>query len=129
MISTSLLRERFYGSLQGLTKKEISQFIHGFGDEGKWSGGWMDSVFNIETDKQIFQRLNEFRSILKEHEGKTVVVVTHGGTIRILLKLFYFSSDFIKNLPIKNTSCFILKKKNNRYELKITPSGFLPLKL
>lgn len=117
--STALLRERFYGSLQGLTKREITQFINGFGEEGKWAGGWMDEVFSIETDEQIIQRLQAFVRGLEQYRGKTVVVVTHGGTIRILLRLFDIAQGLVENFTLKNTDCLVLKEKNGRYELRV----------
>lgn len=121
LVSTKLLRERSFGKLAGLTRDEIKGFVNFFGEEGKWSGSWLDGVFNIETDEQICKRLQVLVSGLKKYKNETVIIVTHGGTIKILLKLFKFDEDFVTNLNIKNTACLVLKKKNGQY--KIIPSA------
>lgn len=113
VVTTRHLRERHFGSLQGLTRREIVRFIPGFGEEGRWTGGWFDSILGIETDVMMEKRIGYFiEEDVQQHKNKTVVFVTHGGTIRMILKVFGFDEVLVKNLNIKNTSCITLIKRH-----------------
>lgn len=117
VIKTKFLRERYFGKLQGLKIKEIKADIFRYGEEGFWNGSWLDKIFEIETSEQIKKRLTHFFILLKKHKNQTVLLVTHGGTIREILNFLNFDKNFVRNLSIPNTSCLALKRGNNGYEL------------
>lgn len=117
MMTTFLLRERNYGKLQGLTRREISVDVHRFGEADFWNGGWLDELFDIETDMEIEERIKALMRQMGEYRGKDLLFVTHGGTIRAILITLGFPKDFVAALSITNTAFFALEKKNGRYKL------------
>jgi probable phosphoglycerate mutase len=73
-IADSGLREIDVGSWSGLTKAEIQE---------RFAGAWPDDA---ETSEAHAARVRAAASrILREHAQGTVLLVTHGGTIRALL--------------------------------------------
>ena len=75
------LREIDVGSWSGLTRDEVeAQFPEGF---ARWRGG--EIGHDGETSEELTERVVEtVERIAAAHEGQTVVVVTHGGSIRAL---------------------------------------------
>jgi len=75
------LREIDVGSWSGLTRDEVeAQFPEGF---ARWQGG--EIGHDGETSEELTERVVEtVQRIAAAHEGRTVVVVTHGGSIRAL---------------------------------------------
>ncbi len=100
------LRERYFGSFQG------EQFPLSLAE--------FTPPRETETPEAIAIRLTDFLAeIEKKHQNKTVLLVSHGFTIRVLMSL-------LKQLPIsnletldeiKNTSLSIAQMKENRYEI------------
>ena len=67
------LRERSFGSWEGLTRAEIAER---FPDLGHHDG---------ETDEQVSERVLEaVRRIVDSHPGEEVLVVSHGGALNAL---------------------------------------------
>jgi broad specificity phosphatase PhoE len=97
-----LLRERAYGKYEGLLREEMmKEFPNHTISQIASLGmpGW-------ETDTQVQQRgLEAVKKIAAKHPGQRVLVVSHGGTIRLIL------AHFLKEQPafIKNTSVSILR--------------------
>jgi broad specificity phosphatase PhoE len=72
------LREKDFGTWEGLTDTEIFERFPQAHD-----GPWGDA----ETGEQLAERvLGALRRIGAEHPGGTVVVVTHGGPLRAVLR-------------------------------------------
>ncbi len=75
------IREVGAGTLEG---KSITKFIAARGDLSNWFNTTTDG---IEPYMSIKERSNEFMAdILKEYQGRTVIVVTHGGVMGIAHK-------------------------------------------
>lgn len=88
------LNERNYGDFTGKNKWEIEKE---YGEEQfeKWRRGWDDPVPNGETLKDVYERVVPYyqEKILPELEnGKNVLVVAHGNSLRALVK-------FLENIP------------------------------
>ena len=74
------LRERFYGKAEGLSSEDIRSTFKDFYEyEGKSAGH--------ESYEEIEERIwQTFKNHRKSHEHKNVVIVGHGGSLRMLLK-------------------------------------------
>jgi len=114
---TSLLRERYFGTLQGKTYDEIREFVHGFGEQNKFALRGREKEFGAETDEDIFARLKVFHSLMAKYQDKTVLVFSHGGLIRLLLRSLGVPQEITDTINLKNAAPMTLLKKGDRYEL------------
>jgi broad specificity phosphatase PhoE len=65
------LRERSFGSWEGLTREQIADHAHRPDD--------------AETDDEVRERVLEaIQAIADEHPGETILVVSHGGALNTL---------------------------------------------
>lgn len=100
--TSELLRERNFGHLQGKSEKEWDSVFKKLSDEQKFS--YKHSP-QIESDEELVNRLLRFiREVAIRYPGKNVLVVTHGGVIRV--SLYKFGIGDYKSLPpgsVKNT--------------------------
>ena len=95
IIFTSKLRERNHGIFEGKTAEEMTgareklqiEFEH-FKPEGGES--------HVEVQERI-QKL--YHQLISKHVHETVLLVSHGGTIRALLLLIFKESFSIDNYP------------------------------
>ncbi|WP_018132446.1 histidine phosphatase family protein [Effusibacillus pohliae] len=75
------LRERNYGSLEGMTRDEIEARY-----PGVLSQPDQHPIPGLETYEALSQRVREtVESIAQRHPGKRILIVTHGGTINAFL--------------------------------------------
>ena len=80
IIFDEALRERFMGEAEGLTYEETKERFDPWKSYDESSG-------NMETVRQLEERVSEsFANHKKNHGHKNVVIVSHGGAIRWLLK-------------------------------------------
>jgi glucosyl-3-phosphoglycerate phosphatase len=77
------LRERGFGSWEGLTTDEIEEQ---FADSHKrWIAGEGAGADDAETFEDFSARVNEFLAdVLRLHPGEEVLVISHGGSIRVI---------------------------------------------
>lgn len=74
-------REINVGPWQGLTRKEIDRRFPGFVDNDMRPPGY-------EADESVFERVRfGLISLADEHEGKTGLIVTHSGVIRVMRRV------------------------------------------
>lgn len=100
------LREIHLGDWEGMTAEEVdSLYNNGY---QRWLK--KPSICHIPKCEKLFdfrkRVLGRVREIARQNEGKTVLLVTHGGAITALLSE-WLKSDFdtlILNLEIENTS-------------------------
>lgn len=102
--TTEILRERNFGHLEGQSNervKEIQKIIASLEESERFSYKHHPS---IESDAEVVERLLTFiREMSVANLGKNVLVVTHGGVIRVLaIKLGLFSHA--DNVKVKNLS-------------------------
>lgn len=82
---TEALRELCYGSLEGLTWDELiaqgrEEWLR------RWNAGQAEAPPGGEALADAWARADRFLScILLRHPGETVLVVTHGGLLRLLI--------------------------------------------
>jgi broad specificity phosphatase PhoE len=77
------LRERSFGSWEGLTTAEIEER---FADSHRrWRDGASAGADDAETFEDFFTRVNGFLAdLLRLHAGENVLVISHGGSIRVI---------------------------------------------
>jgi broad specificity phosphatase PhoE len=89
------LREKHFGSWEGLTREEIrDRFPHAI--RGRWGDG-------ESTDEMAERVLGGLRRIAARHDGRVVLVVSHGGPLRAVQHRVGADPD----LPIVN--CHVLR--------------------
>ncbi|MBL0387014.1 histidine phosphatase family protein [Tumebacillus sp. ITR2] len=75
------LMERSYGELEGWTRDEILAKYPDF-----WGPGKKYPVPGLETFEELAERASKtIHEIVAEHEGRNVLIVSHGGTINAFL--------------------------------------------
>lgn len=88
--TSKLLRERSYGHFEGGPSKEYRDMVRHLMEQVKqlpeaeqWKFKFADDV---ESDEELINRfLVQLREIAVAYAGKTVLIVTHGGCIRMFL--------------------------------------------
>lgn len=91
--TNNLLRERYFGHLEGKPNDEYRNWAKAFKDltdEERFTSKISD---DIESDEEIATRLLQFiREIAIGNPGKTILAVSHGGIIKTLLIHLGFGS-------------------------------------
>jgi broad specificity phosphatase PhoE len=77
------LRERGFGSWEGLTTSEIEER---FSDSHRrWHAGDGHGAEDAETFEDFSARVNDFLAdVLRLHPGEEVLVISHGGSMRVI---------------------------------------------
>ena len=77
------LRERGFGEWEGLTSTEIEER---FGEaDQRWRAGEGPGADDAEPFEDFSARINDFLAdVLRLHPGEQVLVVSHGGSIRVI---------------------------------------------
>ena len=77
------LRERGFGSWEGLTMPEIEERFAE--SHRRWRGGEGPGADDAETFEDFSARVNDFLAdVLRLHPGDEVLVISHGGSIRVI---------------------------------------------
>jgi broad specificity phosphatase PhoE len=77
------LRERGFGSWEGLTRAEIEQRD---GEAlARWQAGEGHGAHDAEPFETFEERMRHFlEDVLERHRGERVLVIAHGGSIRVI---------------------------------------------
>lgn len=106
------LNERDYGDFSGQNKDEVKSR---FGEEKFFAvrRGFFDKPANGESLKDVYDRVSHYfeKNILPIiKQGKSVLVVAHGNSLRALIKLLEnISDDEISKVEIKTASPIVYK--------------------
>ena len=77
------LRERSFGSWEGLTTSEIEERFAN--SHRRWQAGEGAGADDAEAFEHFFARVTEFLAdVLRLHPGQEVLVISHGGSIRVI---------------------------------------------
>jgi broad specificity phosphatase PhoE len=127
VISTELLRERFWGNLQGRKEKfdEIAELrrLLGYFDKLTYTERFhVRLVPDMESDAELIARFESFlRKRVSVYQGQNVLVVSHSNAMRTLLVHFGFASH--QELPsgaISNTGYFVLESDGTEFIVRET---------
>jgi len=106
LLKTPLLRERNWGALEGLTRDEIKT---GFPDDAaRLASGDPDyAPAGGESKNQVRTRVQGLLdSLVRENQGKTILVVTHGGICAMALRIV-LGTDMASRAPFRIDNCSI----------------------
>lgn len=121
IIKTSKLRERYLGKLEKRKSAEVEK-AYGlkklFSEFWDFNAGSKNESLKIERVADIEKKLRSFFDELKKYKDRTVLVVSHGGTMRRILTMMGHDIGFVKKLQIKNTAILHLIKEKGGYKLK-----------
>ena len=103
------LREKNLGVFEGLTSEEAKKKHPEIFRLFKTAGSEY-VITNGESTQQLLERALEFlEEIRQNHPNERVILVTHGGVVRVLIKHFLgISLDSATRFLIKNTGLFRL---------------------
>ncbi|WP_028545408.1 histidine phosphatase family protein [Paenibacillus taiwanensis] len=103
MLLDDRLREAGGGQIEGTTEAERV---------AKWGSTWREIDLGIERTEHVVERgLSALETLLREHEGKNILVVSHGAIIKYMLDEIVPHPD--RNVWLDNTSltCLIYTEK------------------
>jgi len=107
------LREISFGIFEGLTYDEIKNKYPGVYSR------WADKPFDIKIPKgeapALFRKrvVRSFKKIARSGEGKTVAIVTHGGSINVIVNKVMGRQDSLDFIP-KSASISIIEFKRGK---------------
>jgi alpha-ribazole phosphatase len=111
-------RELNLGVFQGLTYPEInSRYPKEFSES---QANYMGYIVPQGESRQMMQdrAYEAFTEIIEREKGEEIAVVSHGGTIRILLlKLFGADHDAIMKTSVQNTSVTVVETDGITHQL------------
>ena len=113
------LRERHYGDCQGLTYGELDhQYPDLFSSVREVDPDF--PVPNGETRREFHDRIKAaFEALAREHVGKRVVVVSHGGVLAMLYRVVHAIPIGTPHpIPIRNCSYNALAWKGGVWEVE-----------
>ncbi len=103
------LRERSFGLLEGTTLEERVR---------RWGEHWKTVELGVESDESVGKRARDcVMDLCARYPHGNVVVVTHGGLIRQLLRTLF--GDKYAQTPLKNSSLTVVKKLRNDWECEL----------
>jgi broad specificity phosphatase PhoE len=98
------LRDRDYGSLEGMTSDQIR---NRYGVEMKSLSKEIDDLGETETVAAVLKRVKDFVETSKTlFKGKKIIVITHGAFIRSFYEMYVKNSDGVR---FTNCSHFIVR--------------------
>ena len=111
------LQEFNLGIFQGLTREEIN--LHYPDEWNKFEADyWNHSITNGESRRVLQARAHEvFEHIVAHAPGPEVVIVSHGGTIRMLLLRLFEGAPELKHFHVENTSLTTIERNGDRWQL------------
>jgi broad specificity phosphatase PhoE len=112
------LRELHLGIFQGLTRAEIEERYPAEFEANRLD--YLDNIIpNGESRRQLQARAYDaLTDLLEEANGPEVVVVSHGGTIRLLLlKLFESDAPALAKVNFTNTSITTIERTGSYWRL------------
>lgn len=121
IIYTKNLRERNFGIFNG----KHSRIYHAWLEKKEEKNAFHKKVPKGESFLDLYRRVAKFVNILiKKERGKTILLVTHGGTKKaLLMKLLKKESSYFKRTKMKNASLTIISiKENGKYRARLLNS-------
>lgn len=111
------LREILLGQFEGHTFDDLQ---HEFPDEyAAWSGDMHKDPPGGESDMRFYERVRGFYDdVVESHEGGTLLVVGHGGSLRMLMmRMLELPVESFARFRLDNTAISELIWHRNRWNL------------
>ncbi len=111
------LQEFNLGVFQGLTRQQINQQYPNEWREFE-ADYWNYSVTNGESRRTLQTRAHEvFQHIVAHAVGPEVAIVSHGGTIRMLLLRLFEGAPELNHFHVENTSLTTIARDGDGWRL------------
>jgi len=126
--TSELLRERSFGKYEGHTMKDIKKLLERV--ESILQGKENDVSKEIEASDQMISRLITYlREIAIGYAGKNIILVTHGGCLRLLLiHLGAFKEEDLKPGTKVLDNSTVVKLKSDGIDFFVESISTLKLK-
>ncbi|MDN4072675.1 histidine phosphatase family protein [Fictibacillus terranigra] len=99
------IREVNFGRLEGTNEQDRIK---------RWGTDWSKLEHGKEKKEQVLKRGNEFlENLVEQHQGRKIIVVSHGTFIRAMLKGLLASDEY--NGSLVNTSVSMLHHKEQKW--------------
>ena len=117
--TTKLLRERHFGEFEGKHYTELrafDEYFEALSDEMKHR----HTSHGVESDENLTTRfITFFREVAITHPGKKVLVVAHGGIMRVMLRRFGFGTyQTLSHGAVSNSAWFRLESDGVDFFIK-----------
>lgn len=119
VVPDARFRERNFGAGEGLTYDEIDQrFPNAFSRVGEVDPDY--AIPGGESRRQFHERVAKaFESVVREHAGKTVVVVAHGGVLATFYRYIHdIGLEAPHAIPIANASYNALRHDGGAFAVE-----------
>ena len=124
VVTTRALRERSFGDYEGMTlakyEEELREMLdkfHGLNDAEKFKFKFPHKIEGIGTT--VNRVITWLREVSVAYAGKKVLVVAHGGVLRLLLiHLGYGSYKELPPFSIANTGYVVLASDGVEFKIK-----------
>jgi broad specificity phosphatase PhoE len=112
-----LWREFSFGIFQGLTRDEIQEKYPA--EYARFQQDmWDYTIPNGESRRDLQNRaFQAWQALVAQPAGTQAIVVSHGGTIRLLLERLFTDDPRLKGLFLPNTSITTLERQNGSWQL------------
>ena len=119
VVTTNALRERMFGRFEG---KHIDELRKILGELILFSKERQKKLFglnDIENDEEVMGRFIPFiREVAVAYQGKSVLMVSHGGLMRAFLSHVGFKIPEYSEKPMKNAGYLIIESNGIEFILK-----------
>ena len=119
VITTNTLRERMFGRFEG---KHIDELRKILGELILFSKERQKKLFglnDIENDEEVMGRFIPFtREVAVAYQGKSVLMVSHGGLMRAFLDRIGFKIPKYSEKPMKNAGYLIIESDGVEFDIK-----------
>lgn len=114
------LRERNFGPYEGKVGFEIIPYYASVENLSGEERFYYKGHPSVESDKEVADRfMAALQQIAAEHDGETVLVVTHGGPIRIALyRLGYATYEMLGPGLFKNGGHVVITAENGDFQVQ-----------
>ncbi|MGW9126390.1 histidine phosphatase family protein [Paenibacillus chitinolyticus] len=102
--SDERIREAGGGEIEGTTERERI---------AKWGAGWRELDLGIEKPESVIARGRSFLDeVLSRHQGKRILIVSHGSFIRTMLNHLLPGSEYDGHLTNTSVTILVLDDRN-----------------
>lgn len=119
VIYSKALRERSYGSIEGKPRELLDKIYESFDKFTHQERFRHRANPQAESNKDVIERLLPFlKQISIKYDGKSVLLVTHGGLMRIFLTYIDFVSPDDRRFYIPNGAVLKIETDNKEFRVK-----------
>lgn len=125
--STELLRERMYGTYEGVGRAELYEFYAKLNSLLEHERAAHYDQYHVESNEKMISRLSTFlRETALVYPGKNVLVVSHGGILHLLLCHIAGLNYATTRIRVRNTGYVKLESDGTEFYIRETKNVEIP---